>query len=60
MIDRAAARGELRGGVDARLILEAIVAPLHFRALLTHEPPGEGFPSALVGLVLDGAQRAAS
>lgn len=54
MINRAVARGELRGGVDARLVLEAIVAPLHFRTLLTHEPPGEDFPSGLVDLVLDG------
>jgi AcrR family transcriptional regulator len=56
MIDRAVARGELRGEVDARLVLEAIVAPLHFRTLLTHEPAGEDFPSALVDLVLDGAR----
>jgi AcrR family transcriptional regulator len=56
MIDRAVARGELRGEVDARLVLEAIVAPVHFRTLLTHEPAGEDFPSALVDLVLDGAR----
>jgi AcrR family transcriptional regulator len=54
MIERAVARGELPAAVDGRLALEALIAPLNFRALLTDEPPDEDLPARLTDLVLDG------
>jgi len=54
MIERAVARGELPATVDSRLALEALIAPLNFRALLTDEPPDEDLPRRLADLVLDG------
>ncbi len=54
MIDRAVARAELPATVDARLALEALIAPLNFRALLTDEPPDGDLPRQLADLVLDG------
>ncbi|MFE7569136.1 TetR-like C-terminal domain-containing protein [Streptomyces sp. NPDC057539] len=38
MIDRAVARGELPEDTDPAYVLEVLVAPLHFRALLTRRP----------------------
>ncbi|MFD9425770.1 MULTISPECIES: TetR/AcrR family transcriptional regulator [unclassified Streptomyces] len=54
MIERGVARGELRAGTNPRLALEALIAPLHSRALLTREPLDEDLPRALADLVLDG------
>ncbi len=54
MIERAVERGELPDTVDSRLALEALVAPLHFRTLLTDEPLDAGLPLGLADLVLDG------
>ena len=54
MIERAVARGELPATVDSRLALEALIAPLNFRTLLTDEPPDEDLPRRLTELVLDG------
>ncbi|WP_280442515.1 TetR/AcrR family transcriptional regulator [Nocardia brasiliensis] len=38
VITRAVDRGELPAGTDARQALELLIAPLHFRALLTRTP----------------------
>jgi AcrR family transcriptional regulator len=54
MIDRAIVRGEVPATVDGRLVLEALIAPLNFRALLTDEPPDEDYARQLADLVLDG------
>jgi AcrR family transcriptional regulator len=54
MIQRAVARGEIPSAVDSRLALEALIAPLNFRALLTDEPPDDDLPANLADLVLDG------
>jgi AcrR family transcriptional regulator len=54
MIERAVARGELPATVDSRLALEALIAPLNFRALLTGEAPDGDLPRRLADLVLDG------
>jgi AcrR family transcriptional regulator len=54
MIERAVGRGELPATVDSRLALEALIAPLNFRALLTDEPLDEDLPRRLADLVLDG------
>jgi hypothetical protein len=40
--------------VDRRLALEALIAPLHFRTLVTEEPPEDALPHQLADLVLDG------
>ncbi len=54
MLERAVARGELPEIVDSRLALEALIAPLHFRTLLTDGPLDEDLPRELADLVLDG------
>ncbi|MGY1980142.1 TetR/AcrR family transcriptional regulator [Nocardia gipuzkoensis] len=54
MIDRAVARGELPETVDAATALEALVAPVHFRALLTRQPVDEPFLARVVDQLLHG------
>ncbi len=54
MIERALARGELSATVDGRLALEALIAPLNLRALLTDDPLDNDLPRRLADLVLDG------
>jgi AcrR family transcriptional regulator len=54
MIERAVARGELPDTVDSGLALDALLAPLHFRTLLTAEPLDDDLPRKLADLVLDG------
>jgi AcrR family transcriptional regulator len=55
MVHRAVERGEIAASSDPRVILEALVAPLHLRALLTAEAPEADLPARLAELVLDGA-----
>lgn len=38
IVQRASARGEIPGGVDAHLIIEVLVAPAYLRALLESRP----------------------
>ncbi|MBF6341202.1 TetR/AcrR family transcriptional regulator [Nocardia abscessus] len=54
MIDRGVARGELPETVDAATALEALVAPVHFRALLTRQPVDEPFLMRVVDQLLHG------
>jgi hypothetical protein len=54
MTDRAKDRGEVPSDVDAALALELVIAPLHFRALLTREPIGEHDITKLVDALLTG------
>jgi AcrR family transcriptional regulator len=54
MITRAIERGEVPAATDPVLALEALVAPLHFRVLLTAEPTDEEFTTRLVDMLLDG------
>jgi hypothetical protein len=42
MIDPAIDRGEIPASIGIRLLLEALIGPLHFRALLTDELTGPG------------------
>jgi AcrR family transcriptional regulator len=53
MIERAIARGEVPATTDPRLVLEALIGPLHFRALLTGEPLGD-LPERVAALLADG------
>lgn len=55
VVERGIARGDLRAGTDARLLLEMLVAPVHGRLLLTGEPIDDDLPERLVDLLLDGA-----
>lgn len=54
IIHRGIARGELPTDTDPGLVLEAIIAPLHMRTLLTHEPLGDDLPQRLADLICDG------
>ena len=54
VIDRAIQRRELPEDTDPRLALEMLVAPIHVRAILTHEPLPDALPDQLVGVLLDG------
>ena len=54
MIARAIARGEVPASTDPRLALEALIGPLHFRALLTREPGDPALAERLAALVVDG------
>ncbi len=57
MITRAVDRGELPQTVPARLVLEMLVSPVHFRALLTRQPINPGLPELLVDTLLAGVSR---
>jgi len=57
VVHRGIERGDLRADTDARLLLEALIAPLHGRLLLTGEPLDDTLPEQLVDLVLNGAAR---
>ena len=56
MMKRAIAGGEIPATVDGRLILEALIAPLNFRALLTDEPTEDDLPRRLASLVIGGIE----
>jgi len=49
IVDRAIERNELVPGTDAQLVLEMVIAPLHFRALHTRQP----IDNRLIELVVD-------
>jgi AcrR family transcriptional regulator len=52
MISRAVARGELPPDTDARIALELLIAPIHFRNLLTGEQTDAGFAGQLATYVI--------
>jgi AcrR family transcriptional regulator len=54
MVRRAEERGELQGPTDARFVLQLLVAPLHFRIILTHEPIDDDYLAQLVDVVVRG------
>jgi AcrR family transcriptional regulator len=56
VVERGIARGELRPDTDPYLLLEALIAPLHGRLILTGEPVDEELGGRIVDLVLDGAR----
>ncbi|MGW4124075.1 TetR/AcrR family transcriptional regulator [Nocardia sp. NPDC004711] len=51
ILARAADRGELPPGTDARMALELLIAPIHFRAMLTREPADTDYIDRLAGYV---------
>ena len=54
MIARAKDRGEVPTDLDAATALELVIAPLHFRALLTRQPINEHDIAQLVDALLTG------
>jgi Tetracyclin repressor-like, C-terminal domain len=54
IIDHAIDRHELATDTDHQLALELLVAPLHFRALLTRQPIDEGWIERMVDALLRG------
>lgn len=54
IVDRAIARGEIPAGADAALALEMLIAPLHFRTLVSHQPLDGELPGRLADLVISG------
>ena len=53
MLDRAAARGEIRADVDPELAFDLLFGPVAYR-WLRGSPPDEKTISSLVGLALQG------
>jgi hypothetical protein len=51
VFDRAAARGELREGVDTIAAMQLVLAPINVRALYTREPVAEHYCAAIADLV---------
>jgi AcrR family transcriptional regulator len=51
IVERAVDRDELPATVDARFLLELFVAPIHTRALLTHQPVTPAFLDELARAV---------
>jgi AcrR family transcriptional regulator len=57
MIERAKDRGEVPTDLDAATALELVIAPLHFRTLLTHQAVDERAISDIVDTLLAGLAR---
>jgi AcrR family transcriptional regulator len=55
VVTRGIERGDVRADIDARLLLEMLVAPIHGRLLLTGEPVDDDFAQQLVDQTLTGA-----
>ncbi|HTY30675.1 TetR/AcrR family transcriptional regulator [Mycobacterium sp.] len=55
LVNRAISKGELRSDVDPVLVWQAMVNPLHLRAVLD-QPADDATARRLVALVLDGAR----
>jgi AcrR family transcriptional regulator len=55
VVARGIERGDLRADIDARLLLEMLVAPIHGRLLLTGEPVDDDLAERLVEVALNGA-----
>lgn len=56
VVDRAISRGEVPPGTDPALVVEALIAPIYFRLLITDEKLDEKFLENLSGLVAAGAR----
>ena len=56
VLERAAARGELRPGTDVDLVIDALGGAVTFRLLQGHAPLTRRFAAALVTLVLEGCR----
>ena len=52
MIRRGIDRGEMSADTDPLLVLQALIGPLHFRALILHHKPDQPFISGLINLIV--------
>lgn len=57
IIDRAIDRGELPAGANAQRALELVIAPLHFRHLMTHQMIDDAYLDEVVEVVVRGLTR---
>jgi hypothetical protein len=57
IFERAEQRGEIRGGLDFTLLLEMLIGPLYFRALVSGEPLSTARAHEVVEFLLAGLQR---
>jgi AcrR family transcriptional regulator len=53
IISRAVQRGELPPGTDSELVIQMVIAPIHFRALLTRQAIDDG----LIAHIVDAVER---
>jgi AcrR family transcriptional regulator len=56
IVRRAIARGELRDGTDERVVVELVVAPIHFRTFITDEPVTDELMEQIVRTVVEGTR----
>jgi AcrR family transcriptional regulator len=56
IIKRASDRGEIPVCADPSLALEMLIAPVHVRTLLTHQPIDNEFPGRLADMLIHGLQ----
>lgn len=54
VVTRAIERGEVPVTTDPRLVVEMLVAPIHFRTLLTHQPLDDSLPRRIADIIVDG------
>jgi AcrR family transcriptional regulator len=54
VVERAKQRGELPDSVDARVLLEMFISPIHFRLLLTREGVDQAFLERAADVVVKG------
>jgi AcrR family transcriptional regulator len=57
IVKRAIARREVPADVDPRLVIEAVLGPLHLQILIAGSTPEENVIEMVVDLVLDGVTR---
>jgi AcrR family transcriptional regulator len=55
VVARGVERGDLRADIDARVLLEMVIAPIHGRLLLTGEVVDDELAEQLVDVALNGA-----
>ena len=54
IFQRGVERGELREGIDAEVVIDALYSPLFYRLLLRHQPLTKKLVNELVDLVMKG------
>jgi hypothetical protein len=55
MVERASSRGEVPPDTDPALLIEAVVAPIYFRLVMTGEKLEDDFLESLTELLAAGA-----
>jgi hypothetical protein len=55
ILERAIARGEIRGEADLQVLMDQLYAPIYFRLMMRHQPLEAGLAESLVQNVMHGA-----